>query len=160
MTTTRSNLPDACLPTVLLQRERLKLIGSDKSKEVTMAQCYRIAKTIQDNSITPAVADASNVKQRAMHLRRVAGAQRASQTRQRNAMTRANGVVVDGQVELFVQWVLSKRWNNEDGRYEYETRWKDHGADENTWSPPLGVVIVIALVLIDDSILIVSRCKL
>jgi hypothetical protein len=127
------NVPDACLPTILLLKARQELVGTNKSKKVSMDACHKIASFIKDSAITPEVVFAYMEKQRAIHLRRVAGASRGTQTRQRNALIRAAGVVVDGQVEYQVEKIIKKRWNDEESRHEYFVKWKGHGHDENTW---------------------------
>ena len=135
------NTPDSCLPSILLPRERAKLINGDKSAMLTMEQCHQIANIIKDVEITPEYVHSYNMKQRSMHLRRVAGAQKATQTRQRNALVRANDVVVGGQVEYSVERITNKRWHDEKERHEYYVKWKDHSPDENTWCAPLITVL-------------------
>ena len=83
-----------------------------------------------------------------MCLRRVAGAQKATQTRQRNAMARASGVVVGGQVEYFVERITNKRWHDEKKRHEYCVKWKDHGPNENTCLVTLVVHLSIVCCLL------------
>ena len=127
------NTPDACLPSKLLMVAWQKAVAGDKSAKVPLEQCHAIAAEIKDTSITPLYVQTYCAKQRAIHLCRKNGAQKAIITRRRRAACRVGGAVVDGQVEHAVEELLEKRWDEEEGIAEYLTKWKNFSTRHNTW---------------------------
>lgn len=130
---TGNNTPDLCLPSKLLEAEYKSATSADKSQQVSLAKCHEIALKIKDSTITPAVVKSYCEKQRAIHLRRVAGAIKAKHTRLRNSALRTGGVVEGTGIVYKVEEIQGRRWNNENKCHEYDTKWLGFPKEQNTW---------------------------